>query len=106
MEGESDSDARARYEAERARMEASIKNRAYNMPSVGQPMGVGNFSVSQAKVPGFNNSNVNESLNLMSYFMQDLNDNGRIDSSALHAEGSRGATIRTSSAKNLQIGLS
>ena len=106
MQGESESDAKARYAAERARMEASIKNRAYNMPSVGQPMGVGNFSVSQAKVPGFNNSNVNESLNLMSYFMQDLNDNGRIDSSALHAEGSRGATIRTSSAKNLQIGLS
>ena len=42
----------------------------------------------------------------MSYFMQDLNDNGRIDSSALHAAGSRGTTIQTASAKNLQIGLS
>ena len=58
MQGESESDAKARYEAERARMEASIKNKAYNMPSVGQPMGVGSFSVSQARVPGFNNSNV------------------------------------------------
>lgn len=106
MEGESDADAKARYAAERARMEASIRNKAYNIPRVGQPLGVGNFSVSQARVPGFNNSRVNESLNLMSYFMQDLNDNGRIDSSALHAEGSRGTTIRTASAKNLQIGLS
>jgi hypothetical protein len=106
MEGESDADAKARYAAERARMEASIRNKAYNIPRVGQPLGVGSFSVSQARVPGFNNSRVNESLNLMSYFMQDLNDNGRIDSSALHAEGSRGTTIRTASAKNLQIGLS
>jgi hypothetical protein len=106
MEGESDSDARARYEAERARMEAAIRSRNYGMPSISQSPSVGNFSVSQARVPGFNNSRVNESLNLMSYFMQDLNDNGRIDSSALHAEGSRGTTIRTASAKNLQIGLS
>jgi len=106
MEGESDADAKARYAAERARMEASIRNKAYNTPNVGNPMGVGSFSVSKARVPGFNNANVNESLNLMAYFMQDLNDNGRIDSSALHAEGSRGTTIRTSSAKNLQIGLS
>ena len=106
MEGESDADARARYEAERARMEAAIRNRNYGMPRISQPPSVGNFSVSQARVPGFNNSRVNESLNLMSYFMQDLNDNGRIDSSALHAEGSRGTTIRTASAKNLQIGLS
>ena len=106
MKGESDADARARYEAERARTEAAIRNRNYGMPSISQPPSVGNFSVSQARVPGFNNSRVNESLNLMSYFMQDLNDNGRIDSSALHAEGSRGTTIRTASAKNLQIGLS
>ena len=106
LEGESDAEARARHEAERARMEAAIRSRNYGMPSIRQSPSVGNFSVSQARVPGFNNSRVNESLNLMSYFMQDLNDNGRIDSSALHAEGSRGTTIRTASAKNLQIGLS
>jgi len=106
QKGEDEAKARERAAAERARLERSIRQASYNKPSVGQPMGVGNFSVSKARVPGFNNSNVNESLNLMSYFMQDLNDNGRIDSSALHAEGSRGTTIRTSSAKNLQIGLS
>ena len=106
LEGESDAEARARHEAERARMEAAIKNRAYAIPTVRQTIPVGNFSVSQTRVPGFNNSRVNESLNLMSYFMQDLNDNGRIDSSALHAAGSRGTTIQTASAKNLKIGLS
>ena len=50
MEGESDADARARYEAERARMEAAIRNRNYGMPSIRQLPSVGNFSVSQARV--------------------------------------------------------
>jgi len=87
-------------------MAQRIRTRDYSVPNIPSSYNVGSYQATRASVPGFNNPNVNESLNLMSYFMQDLNDNGRIDSSALHAAGSRGTTIQTSSAKNLQIGLS
>ena len=40
----------------------------------------------------------------MAAYMQDLADNGRIDSSALYAEGPRGTTVKVGSAglKNLR----
>ena len=65
---------------------------------------VGNFT-STASTAGFNNNRVRESLINMSAYMNDLADNGRIDSSALYAEGPKGTTIKVGSSalKTLRI---
>ena len=95
----------ARYEAQSKAMADAMRSRSYNVPS-GVPMQtVGNFQASRAQVPGFKNPHVNESLNMMSYFMQDLNDNGRIDSSALYAEAPRGVTIGLPSSKSMKMSI-
>ena len=54
---------------------------------------------------GFSNNRVRESLINMSAYMNDLADNGRIDSSALYAEGPKGTTIKVGSSalKTLRI---
>ena len=68
------------------------------------PIPSGNFSASQIRSPGFSNTRVQEGLMNMAAYMQDLADNGRIDSSALYAEGPRGTTVKVGSAglKNLR----
>ena len=68
------------------------------------PIPSGNFSTSQIRSPGFSNTRVQEGLMNMAAYMQDLADNGRIDSSALYAEGPRGTTVKVGSAglKNLR----
>lgn len=83
-----------------------MRTRDYSVPSIPSNYNVGSYQATRAAVPGFSNPNVNESLNLMSYFMQDLNDNGRIDSSALYAEAPRGVTIALSSPKTMKMGIS
>lgn len=95
-QGKSDSDI----------MAERMRTRDYSVPNIPSTYSVGSYQATQAAVPGFNNPNVNESLNLMSYFMQDLNDNGRIDSSALYAEAPRGVTIALSSPKTMKMGIS
>ena len=87
-------------------MAQRIKTRDYSVPNIPSSYNVGSYQATRASVPGFSNPNVNESLNLMSYFMQDLNDNGRIDSSALYAEAPRGVTIALSSPKTMKMGIS
>ena len=58
------------------------------------PIQAGSFQAAPMSYPGFNNSRVQQSLSSMAQYMADLQDNGRIDSSALYAEGPRGATIK------------
>ena len=77
----------------------------YNIPGGTRLQDVGTFQASRAAVPGFRNPQVNESLNLMAYFMQDLQDNGRIDSSALYSESTRGTTIKLPSAKSMKMSI-
>tara|TARA_A100000172_G_scaffold6189_3_gene3558 strand:- start:4715 stop:5302 length:588 start_codon:yes stop_codon:yes gene_type:complete len=60
----------------------------------GSPIGAGNFQAAQVASPGFTNSRVQQSLGNMAQYMADLQDNGRIDSSALYAEGPKGTTIK------------
>tara|TARA_R100001460_G_scaffold87593_1_gene129022 strand:+ start:1025 stop:1615 length:591 start_codon:yes stop_codon:yes gene_type:complete len=86
-------------------MAQRIKTRDYSVPNIPASYNVGSYQATRASVPGFNNPNVNDSLNLMSYFMQDLRDNGRIDSSALYAEAPRGVTIALSSPKTMKMGI-
>ena len=65
---------------------------------------VGTFTPT-VSTAGFNNTRVKESLINMSAYMNDLADNGRIDSSALYAEGPKGTTIKVGSSalKTLRI---
>ena len=103
LKGEDEAEARARIAAEQARITRMMKTKQYNIPG-GVPMqNVGTFQASRAAVPGFKNAQVNESLNLMAYFMQDLRDNGRIDSSALYAESTRGTTIKLPKTMKMSI---
>ena len=103
LKGEDEAEARARIAAEQARITRMMKTKQYNIPG-GVPMqNVGTFQASRAQVPGFKNARVNESLNLMTYFMQDLQDNGRIDSSALYAESTRGTTIKLPKTMKMSI---
>ena len=104
--GETKAEADARFARESAAMAQRIKTRDYSVPTIPASYNVGSYQATRASVPGFSNPNVNESLNLMSYFMQDLNDNGRIDSSALYAEAPRGVTISLSSPKTMKMGIS
>ena len=60
----------------------------------GSPISAGNFQASAVASPGFSNSRVQQSLGNMAQYMADLQDNGRIDSSALYAEGPKGTTIK------------
>ena len=102
---QSAAEIQARYEAQSKAMAEAMRSRSYNVPS-GVPMQtVGTFQSSRAQVPGFKNPHVNESLNMMSYFMQDLNDNGKIDSSALYAEAPRGVTIGLPSSKSMKMSI-
>ena len=66
---------------------------------------VGTFTPTAVSTAGFNNTRVRESLINMSAYMNDLADNGRIDSSALYAEGPKGTTIKVGSSalKTLRI---
>ena len=105
LKGESESEARARFEAEQARINKMMMAKQYNIPGKTSLQNVGTFQASRAAVPGFSNPQVNESLNLMAYFMQDLRDNGRIDSSALYAESTRGTTIKLPSAKSMKMSI-
>jgi len=100
---ESEAEARARIAAEQTRITRMMKTKQYNTPK-GVPMqNIGTFQASRTQVPGFKNARVNESLNLMAYFMQDLRDNGRIDSSALYAESTRGTTIKLPKTMKMSI---
>ena len=102
---QSAAEIQARYEAQSKAMANAMKSKSYSIPS-GVPMqNVGTFQSSRAHVPGFKNPHVNESLNMMSYFMQDLNDNGKIDSSALYAEAPRGVTIGLPSSKSMKMSI-
>ena len=103
LKRESEEDARKRFEAEQARINKMIMTKQYNIPGGTRLQDVGTFQASQATVPGFKNARVNESLNLMAYFMQDLRDNGRIDSSALYAESTRGTTIKLPKTMKMSI---
>ena len=105
LSGETKAEAEARFARESAAMAQRIKTRDYAVPNIPASYNVGSYQATRAAVPGFNNPNVNESLNLMSYFMQDLQDNGRIDSSALYAEAPRGVTIALSSPKTMKMGI-
>ena len=105
LKGESEAEARARFEAEQARINKMTMATQYNIPARTRLQDVGTFQASRAAVPGFRNPQVNESLNLMAYFMQDLQDNGRIDSSALYAESTRGTTIKLPSAKSMKMSI-
>ena len=105
LKGESEAEARARFEAEQARINKMMMAKQYNIPGGTRLQDVGTFQASRAAVPGFRNPQVNESLNLMAYFMQDLQDNGRIDSSALYAESTRGTTIKLPSAKSMKMSI-
>jgi len=105
LKGESEAEARARFEAEQARINKMMMTKQYNIPGGTRLQDVGTFQASRAPVPGFSNPQVNESLNLMAYFMQDLQDNGRIDSSALYAESTRGTTIKLPSAKSMKMSI-
>ena len=58
------------------------------------PIQAGSFQAAPMSYPGFNNSRVQQSLSSMAQYMADLQDNGRIDSSALYAEGPKGTTIK------------
>ena len=103
LKGESEAEARARIAAEQARITRMMKTKQYNIPGATSLQPVGTFQASRAQVPGFKNARVNESLNLMAYFMQDLRDNGRIDSSALYAESTRGTTIKLPKSMKMSI---
>tara|TARA_Y100000310_G_scaffold164791_1_gene164551 strand:+ start:1459 stop:2076 length:618 start_codon:yes stop_codon:yes gene_type:complete len=105
LEGESEADAKKRFAEEQARINQMMKTKQYNIPSGVPLQTVGAFKSTRAQVPGFKNPHVNESLNMMAYFMQDLNDNGRIDSSALYAEAPRGVTIGLPSAKSMKMSI-
>ena len=63
----------------------------------GSPVHSGQFQSTRMSSPGFSNNRVQESLGNMAAYMADLQDNGRIDSSALYAEGPKGTTIKLSS---------
>ena len=60
----------------------------------GAPIQAGSFQATPMSYPGFTNSRVQQSLSSMAQYMADLQDNGRIDSSALYAEGPKGTTIK------------
>jgi hypothetical protein len=106
LEGESEADAKKRFAEEQARINQMMKAKQYSIPNVSSSYQVGTFQSTRApQVPGFKNPHVNESLNMMAYFMQDLNDNGRIDSSALYAEAPRGVTIGLPSAKSMKMSI-
>ena len=81
-------------------------NERYTGNRFNQITNTGNFTATVASNPGFNNNRVRESLVNMASYMNDLVDNGRIDSSALYAEGTRGTTIKVGSSnlkKNLRV---
>ena len=65
----------------------------------GSPVSAGQFQSTRIQSPGFSNNRVQESLSSMAAYMADLQDNGRIDSSALYAEGPKGTTIKIGSSK-------
>ena len=65
----------------------------------GSPISAGQFQSTRIQSPGFSNNRVQESLSSMAAYMADLQDNGRIDSSALYAEGPKGTTIKIGSSK-------
>ena len=105
MEGESEEDARKRFAAEQDRINRMMMAKQYGTPTGVGLQNVGSFQASQVTSPGFNNSHVQESLNMVAYFMQDLRDNGRIDSSALYAEQTRGTTISLPTSKSLKMSI-
>ena len=105
LKGETSAEVQARYAAQNKAMAEAIKSRSYSTPSASSTYNVGTFQATRT-APGFQNPHVNESLNLVSYFMRDLNDNGRIDSSALYAEAPRGVTIGLPSSKSMKMGIS
>ena len=105
LKGESKEEARARFAAEQERINKMIRTKQYNRPTGVGLQDVGTFQSSQVGTPGFNNSHVQESLNMVAYFMQDLRDNGRIDSSALYAEKARGTTIGLPTSKSLKMSI-
>ena len=65
----------------------------------GSPIAAGQFQATRVQSAGFSNNRVQESLSSMAAYMADLQDNGRIDSSALYAEGPKGTTIKIGSSK-------
>ena len=81
-------------------------NERYTGNRFNQMTNTGSFTATVASNPGFNNNRVRESLVNMASYMNDLVDNGRIDSSALYAEGTRGTTIKVGGSnlkKNLRV---
>jgi len=103
--GETESESRRRFAEEQERINRAIMTAQYSRPTGVGLQNVGTFQASQVASPGFNNSHVQESLNMVAYFMQDLRDNGRIDSSALYAEQTRGTTISLPTSKSLKMSI-
>jgi len=86
-------DTKAENDMYMAQMRA-LESRYTSNKFSGSPISAGNFQASAVASPGFSNSRVQQSLGNMAQYMADLQDNGRIDSSALYAEGPKGTTIK------------
>ena len=86
-------DTKAENDMYMAQMRA-LESRYTSNKFSGSPVNSGNFQASAVVSPGFANNRVQESLGNMAQYMADLQDNGRIDSSALYAEGPKGTTIK------------
>lgn len=94
--GKDGTDQKAEADMYLAQMRA-IESRYTSNKFSGSPINAGNFTSAQVSSPGFNNTRVQQSLGNMAAYMADLQDNGRIDSSALYAEGPKGTTIKIGS---------
>ena len=91
-------DTKAENDMYMAQMRA-LESRYTSNKFSGSPISAGNFQASAVASPGFSNSRVQQSLGSMAQYMADLQDNGRIDSSALYAEGPKGTTIKVGGSK-------
>jgi len=86
-------DTKAENDMYMAQMRA-LESRYTSNKFSGSPISAGNFQASAVASPGFSNSRVQQSLGNMAQYMADLQDNGRIDSSALYTVGPKGTTIK------------
>ena len=80
----------------------ALNERYTTNPYSQAPVPVGTFTSTTASA-GFNNMRVQEGLINLASYMKDLQDNGRIDSSALYAEGTRGTTLKVGAGSPKQL---
>jgi hypothetical protein len=80
----------------------ALNERYTTNPYSQAPVPVGTFTSTTASA-GFNNMRVQEGLINLASYMKDLQDNGRIDSSALYAEGTRGTTLKVGAGSLKQL---